>query len=562
MKFIIYLSVLVILFSTISCNDDFLKTGNTDSFNLEDTLRITNKTQGEQITLQINGLQNQDYQVVIMPMWMKIEEMEGRFSNGQTTLTVSVSENELYTNWGFYNGRLALQISSIGQISIPVVYGNFGNPEMVIDKNEIAIGTASSASFTIRNPGNSGILYWYIPELPDWLLSNPGWGIIQPGESQTVTISAMRINQDVGVYNFDLLIGNNSAGIKIIPISMQVKDFMGPDVLTALAGDVVDAEFCKSTGVLALVTREPNQLYLFDTQNRTLKSLSLASVPSCISIEEEGTKVAIGTTNSQVIEINAASVSVIRSHSVDCIPYDIVLAGSSWVYITPVEGQWVHSRSLNLTTGKIVKSSNSNAIYEKTAIRKIPGKPNLLGTRTNLSPTGILLFDISTGACNDNINYWHESITNFWPSEDGKRMFCATGKVYHIPEYVNEYIHSIDILPVGDLTFDWKQTIDWIEHSSGANKIFVVRSNTSYSGDSENAWIDVYNAHTYSKLETIIPWPFVVSIGGVKNYYETIPRFVFASGDGKSMYVVKNIKADYKIGNAWSIETIALLSVN
>ncbi|MGD9928562.1 MAG: hypothetical protein AB7U05_00970 [Mangrovibacterium sp.] len=647
------LLLLCVPFLFEACNDEFLEENASQSFLLQDTLYVTEKTIAQEITLGIPEAKNANYTIRVIPKWLEIAEMEGTFDNGYAKLYVSVVALPEFNEIGFYEGALHIYVEGKGTYYGTVFYARLGDPTITVQPAIVEFGTDDYATVTVSNTTANSILLWEIQELPNWLNANATNGMavqngsnvisfwvnrnnLEPGvynhnlvlwnnssnekfilpvsmkvvgpsmsvspaqvdlgasgtvavtisnatenstlhwsikdlppwllvsqtdgtttryQNSTITFSVNRENLDLGVYTHDLVIENDSENKTfVLPVRMEVVDFMDDALTTLLEGHIVDAEYHEGSGILAIITQTPKLLQLFHTNTNTLESFALESVPACISLAEDGSELLIGNTNATISRISLANPTVHQTFEIDCIPYDIVFGSNNWCYITPTLDQWVHFRSLNLQTGELVKSSSSSAIYEKTIIRKIPNKDMLLGTRTGLSPSGILLFDTSQGICNENINYWHEGIGNFWLTEDGSKFVCSTGRIYRTPDYTDDYVHSIDISPIGDLGTNWDAPIKWTDHSAAANTLFVLRAAPDYYTNNNDSWIESYDAYSYEKLATYRPMPVVLTIGGVRKEYETKASFVFASNDETAIYVLKNVNQSYSIGNQWAIE--------
>lgn len=553
----IFVAILAII-TLAACNDQFLETKSFYNFQINDTIFLTNKSLEKEVEIQIPSAGNNTYSVTMLPKWITIEKMSGEFSNGQTSIKVSPSDLNAPNSLGKFHGFIRLNVEQVGQFNIPVQYMSFGNPSVQLSTQLITAGISSSASVTISNPEKNGILYWEVNDLPNWIEINPNKGIIYPWNNQSITFTFKRENMNEGLYNHNITFKTNANENISLTISMEIKDYMNPAILTLLEGIVVDAEYCNTTNQAFVVTHTPNRVYRFDLNSREVKQLNISSVPTCVSVSDDGNKIAIGTSNARVLVINATSVSLEKDYEIDCIPFDIALSNNNWAYISPTLDQWVYFRNINLSTGQVIKSKNSTAIYEKTILKKIPGKDNLVGTRLTLSPTGIMLFDISEGICNENINYWHESIGKFWITDDGKKIICANGKVLPIHDYSSQPIHEINISPIGELFSGWEWQIQWADHNQEANKIYTVRANPNYSGKIDNSWIEIYDAFNYSKIKSIETSPYTLTVNGTKNHYETHPLYVFAGKDKTVFYALKRIKPNYNVGDYWSIEKITL----
>ena len=554
------LATITILFVTAfnACNSDFLDNQENESyFYLEDTILITDQAQEASLTLVIPNAGNANYTVSVIPKWLEIDEMQGRFNNNTVELHYTVNQLPEFGQMGFYQGQFAIHIEGLGTFYGVIYYGNLGNPTMTVSPTSLSLGTSLSATIRITNSSQSGILVWQISDLPDWLTTDQTIGFLYPSESIDITFNRQATNLDFGDYEGTISILNNSSTPDFrIPVSMKVVDYNDPDYLKQIDGDVVDVEYNKTANLMAIACKSPNKLHLYQTADNTITSIDLNETPNCVSIAEDGTNILLGNTNSTVTKIDVAAPSSPTVYTIDCIPYDIVYGSNNWCYITPTEDQWVYFRSMNLETGEVTKSAQEYPVYEKTIIKKIPGKDQLLGTRTTLSPTGILLFDLSPGIAKENVNYWHEGIGPFWLSENGDKFYCNTGKIYSTPEYSDENVNSIDISAIGDLGTNWDYPIQWVDQCEAGNSLFVLRQGQSYNSNWETSYVEGFNSYNYVKTGDYEPYPVLLTINGTESAYDTRADYVFASKEGTSIYLVKTIKSTYEIGNYWSIEKI------
>lgn len=551
------LLLLVVPFLFEACNDEFLERNDLYGYLLEDTLLVTDQTVHESVSFQIPGANNAKYMIQLIPKWLQIEEMEGHFTNDQAELTLSVKPLPEFDQVGLYEGNISIYVENKGVFYGTVIYGRTGTPRITLSAASLDFGTALSTQIDISNPNPGSILIWQITDLPDWLSADYTVGFVYGNNTMTVTFTRTITELEPGDYNFQITILNNSTNPAYqLPGSMKVIDFMNPDYLKLVEGDITDAEYNKETALMAVVCKSPNLLHLYNTATNTVNTVTLPAVPACVSMGEDGSKLVIGNTNATITVVDINSPESHQTMEIDCIPFDIVLGSNNWCYITPTEDQWVYFRSMDLTTGEIFTSQSSSSIYEKTLIKKIRNKDNLLATRTTLSPTGILLIDTSPGIAKNNINYWHTTIDPFWLSEDGERFFCATGKIYRTPTYSDENIHSIEISAIGDLGQNWDYKINWIDHCEASNKLYVLRENTSYYQNTEDTFIESYDAYHYGKLLTYTPSPVTLTIGQNKASYETKAAYVFASKDGSAIFLLKTIKESYNQGNHWAVEKI------
>ena len=117
---------------------------------------------------------------------------------------------------------------------------------------------------------------------------------------------------------------------------------------------------------------------------------------------------------------------------VDFEVFDIVLTDNGWIYSSAV--LWT-SMDEDIHVIEIATNARNAQYVENTAVYKLhPDGQRLYGARLNLSPTYLLMVDISEGAVNDYYDFrYHgdyEVYQNLWLSENGERIFTGCGYIF------------------------------------------------------------------------------------------------------------------------------------
>lgn len=554
MKSIYKLSFLaVILLTFFSCNTDFLNKDNTSYYSANDTVFLNNHQQDVNIEYKLNSLSDQSFTISAQPKWLTFKSMEGKMTDGVIKLSFTIDRENSILSIGKHPAEIILDIEDLGYMSIPVVYSNVGNPTMACSTTSLNFESLSPKTFTIANT-SAGYLDWKITNIPEWLKLSATSGLLPNGQISTITVSwnpAFPAPTEDKTVTLHIL--NSSANND----QTLVVTFKGGSLLLSklfsIPGTVTDVEYHKASGIMSICTQSPNSLILFNTTTNQSSTVALTKTPACVSISENGLNAVIGYTVASVsyIDINAAS--IIKDYDIDCLPYDIVLGNNAWCYFTPTEDQWEQIRSLNLNTGTVTKGKLSG-IYEKTIIKKIPGKPNLVGTSVSLSPSGLNIFNISKGIVSDSISYWHESLSSFWISEDGKKLFTGYRKVYKLAAYDGLY-HS-DAAGIYGIIQTNLNTITSVDHCAKNNSIFTVSNDNIYSGI-KSSKIEQFDLSSLNKIKDFQAASELFLENGLYNYYPTAVNYIFSDINGTALFLIKNISPEYK-RTSWSIEKIKL----
>jgi hypothetical protein len=547
----------VILMVFFSCNNDFLDKNNTSYYSSGDTIFLNNQQQNVNLEYTLNSIANKSYMIVYQPKWITFSSMEGKITDGTVKLSFSINpENSPIASMGEYPTTIVLDVESLGIITIPVVYSNFGNPTMVCSPTSLTFESLTPKTFTITNTTN-GVLYWQIANIPEWLKLSAISGTLTYGQSKTITVNwSPTLPAPTEDKIVTLQIQNNSTNNNNQAIAVSFKATnIAMNESFKIPGTVADVEYHKTSGIMAICTKSPNSLIIYNTTTSQSTTLPLTKIPVCVSISENGLNAAIGYSVASVSYVNLSTATIIKDYDIDCLPYDIVLGDNSWCYITPMVDQWVELRSLNLSSGVSTKGK-FHGIYEKTMIKKIPGKPNLVGTRMPISPSGLHIFNISKGIVSDSVSYWHESLSSFWISDDGEKLFSGFRKVYQLPAYDGLYNHSYSSPGTLGIIQTNLNTLTAVDHCTKNNSVFTVSNEYNYLG-AKSSKIEQFDLSNLNKIKVFEASPTLSLENGIYNYYPTAASYIFTDINGTTLFIIKNISPEYNITN-WSMEKIKL----
>jgi hypothetical protein len=397
-------------------------------------------------------------------------------------------------------------------------------------------------------------LTWNITGIPDWLSISLTSGTLNYNESVTISASVNydNLTPDQDISGTIQINSNSISGSYIIDVHVSKETI--PSEVLQINGIVTDAEYNHESGLMVICTKSPNSLIIFNSATSESNTILLNMTPNCVSISEDGHKAVIGYTVSSISYIDIDTREILQDFAIDCIPYDIVLGDDGWCYITPSSGQFVSLLNLNVISGQFFSGTSLNILYEKTIIRKVHGKPNMIGTRTNLSPTGILMFDLSKGTANDTIGYYHIDIGNFWISEDGTKMYDATKKVYQFQKYDLSYHFDAPAI-FGQIESDLAR-ITAFDECPAISSVFIASFNEYYQSGYPSV-IEQFNTTNLNKIKTFTTSSVFVTDNGIRTQYLTDARFIFVNKEGSVLYALKNLKVNYD-KDRWSVETFQI----
>jgi len=561
-KFYLYFAVVGLLLAFAGCSDDFLSSKNNSVYQL-DTIYISPISQNYAGPLSLPIDVSESYTIIMQPSCMSFSSQKGKFTNGTTNLEFSTDMNNYSGRTGNIGQHLILYVENIGSLAFVVIIGsppapdgtNQNAPFLQVSESIVDIQTNESKVLTIRNTGNENLIYQF-KDIPAWLTFSDIQGVLAQGESKEITLAINRNNLEEKEYTAIVQIQNNTPqGSYGLLVKMQVSNLTNTDHTKPIQGQVTDSEYNKVTDLLLVTTKIPNQLIVFNASDNTQTIIPLDKSPNCISIAEDGKKAVIGYDLAAVSLIDLQTKMLTKTIETDCIPFDIVYGDNNWCYLMPETGNFEYLRSLNLETSQLTKSTKYGQIYAKMIIRKVPGKPYLLGSNTQVSSNGLIMADISKGIAKDTMPYWFIDTNNFWLSPKGDRIYTGVKNIHRTPVFTTKetYFYNLDI--IGTLK-PQKESIVWVDHCEANGSIFMALSSRYYESV-PYSFIEQIDAGNYNSKKLFETAKYITTINGTKSAYKTTAKFVFANSSGNQIFIIKNVLEEYKT-QAWSIEVIPI----
>jgi len=550
----IILGIGTLLFAAMSCSNKFLEQNEVDLYSLADTVFVTSFDENVEVSLQTPLVEDFEYTIFMQPRWLSFGSMHGKMENGIIALDFNVLHGEVPAYNPVLYGMLYLDVEELGIISLTVAYTSFRNAEMQHYPSEFTFQSALPQTLIISNTGQ-GLLVWEMTSKPDWLTVSLTIDTIWPYESRAIEVGIIPGMLTTGETARDTIkiLSNARFSHTLIPVNITLP-FIPPSDPGQQTSILTDADYHHGTGIMAICTKSPNQIHLVNTVTGESDTIALDKTPVCISFTEDGHKALIGYSVASVAYLDIDSRQITAEYDIDCIPFDIVSGENGWCYITPVSDQWVKLRNLNLTSGEVIASTTATTIYERALIRKIPGKPYMVGTQLGVSPSSLLLFDLTDGQAKDAVARYHESIGHFWLSKDGVRLYSAYRNVYTVPAYDGQF-HS-DSPPVYGNIGSALSYINALDECPAISSVFLSSTNY-YSSGGTSSLIEQFNTTSLNKIKNYNVSPVRLNLSGTDYLYETTPRFIFVNKEGTEMYVLKNLRQDYD-NDSWFMETIEL----
>lgn len=324
-----------------------------------------------------------------------------------------------------------------------------------------------------------------------------------------------------------------------------------------ITGEVVDAEYSKTSDLLVIVTFAPNAILTVDMSSGNIESLALNKEPTSVSVSSQGDEAVVGHDGAaSYIQLNQQN--LLAFHSIPCNAFDIVLADNGYAYAFPAEGGWTDIVCLQLGTGTITYSTGRN-IRDQTKAKLKPGSSFIYGTDNGLSPSDIEKYDVQTGTANYLYNSpYHGDYPisgNLWFSESGSHIITRGRTILNTATG-----QAQDMTYAGTLTGKgqsvYQDFLYHADHSSQADKLYTIFNNGYYSHQSEAAPDSVIRVYggTYFGYEGDIIIPFVKEN---EDCYLTEAYYGFFNSAGTEFYLVMHaISNDNSNKRRWVISSL------
>jgi hypothetical protein len=470
--------------------------------------------------------------------------MTGSFSNGKSSIRLSVPfRDEIGGGLGLSLFPLVFDVDGIGLVRYPLLLLHCGYPKFMWNGNFCGFEYGGELNYSFQS--GPGVLMWEIVSKPSWVTVDKQIGILFPGNTEKLKLTVSRGNMANGTYDGVIRFKHNSED-KFFDLRVQMKVFdttLGGKV-TQLTGQVVDADYCKSNGVMVLAMTNPNRLSIY-RPGQDVSSLPLSNTPTAVAISETGDQIAYTSTNNDLSLIDPGNLTITKTIPIGAIPAEVVLGNNGWAYVAPKDYPNDYFRSINLNTNQVIKFDQQ--FLGIGSLRKIPGKDLLVASEWGYY---FMMFDISSGAAASVVDRWSFLLDHYWLSEDGSQFFCEYRKIYKTPDYQNKGL-IIGSPPLLGTLEPVKNSISNVEHSSALKKIFVVYSTFGVTADK----IVMFDDAAYTNKGSItVNQCMMISNGYLGTLQTTIP-WMFVNKNGTEMILIK--KGNWEPGY-WFYEKVAL----
>jgi hypothetical protein len=427
------------------------------------------------------------------------------------------------------------------------VSADLGTPSLSIFHNRLDFGSSETRkTFRINNYGD-GILIWHFEGLPDWLSVSSANGMTLPhSSSEDVIFTCDRTKLQPGINSATILLKSNDPDTPAYNINVLIRIPGIPANISALEGNIVDATFDKSTNTLYFVTGQPNKLVAYDVTAKTvLHEIALDKAPTCMAITEDFSEAMIG--HGGIISVlNLNDFSATKTYETDFTIYDAEWAKDNWFCYTKSNDNSSVLFWINTSTDETYETKASWS-FGTGDLKKVPGQPYIIGSRKNVSPSGIFVFDIETKNMK---SYVHQSIGNLWFFDNGELAVTGYSEIMR----TSVIISGSDNPPsIGELKTDTYAYKSWsVDFSPEQHSIWAIFSYYTHSYyPPENATIYQFEDNDYTLVKKYIYDNMFQPDAGA-TAYEVEAHYLFSNSSGTELSILRKGKDN----NNWSIEFI------
>jgi hypothetical protein len=477
--------------------------------------------------------------------WLSVLPTSGIIASGDSALvSATIDRSSLLA--GTYSAMLQIASNSEdGTITIPVNIDVIARAKLSLSVQSLLFDYfVDSSRVVLRNTGNAPCNW--IASISDTILTaDRSSGSLANGDSLTLNFRIHRSTLSTGTYITTVTF--SIGGAQIVTLSATTKHFKETKWL--LNRTISDAEFDRKNNLIITVSDNPSALDILDPETKSAQAIVLIKTPQCVSVGQDGMHAAVGH-DALVSYVNLSTRTVEKTIAVSAAALDIVLAMNGWVYVFPTRDQWTQIRCIQLSSGQETLHTGS-PIYAGTLARLHPSGNYIYGANNGLSPSDFEKYDIRNGTATYLYDSPYHGDYSFggdvWVSDDGTRLFARSGNTFR-----SSALKSEDMTYMGALS--GVTSLLWLEHSSTANRIFAVQSNSSS--------IRVYDASNLSYKGSITLPSFLVPDGvGGGRIFPGLGRYAFANSVGSRLFVVLQAAAGSGLAFDYAIVSFDMSSL-
>tara|TARA_B100001109_G_C18861549_1_gene474258 strand:- start:2762 stop:4474 length:1713 start_codon:yes stop_codon:yes gene_type:complete len=494
-----------------------------------------------------------------LPDWISLDSGSGMIVDTARFLV----RRDTFRNHVFPMGitKDSLTFSTIhGEVFLELRYLNGIGTELVSPDTIVFKALEDDANFILANNTIEDLNYSL---LPNSILSFSGnTGMLKANNYEEIQVS---VNRALLVEDTSYIQSSVNFNGKSQPIVFQINHFI--DHKRSIQGEVVDAEFSRSTQKLYFVTKSPDKLIEFDPINQQSRDLNLTYRPMFLSVSTSGNYIAVDN-NGTASLIDVSQWRIQQSFTTGSTPSDVVIKDSSFIYSFPNTGGHVKVRCFDLNNNNIMHLSTGNSISDESRAVYNPQLDAIYIADNGVNPDDIEKVDVSNGVA----SYLYDSpyhgdfyfSGDLWLSEDGSRIYTLSKNVFtasntQASDMLFTGAFEVNIRPaLNQYRKDYDYYMKHAHHSLASGKVAVILKD-KYGPSNKPIINQVYfhNPVNFNHINSIDVSDYAEEDRKNGNYIFSpgSPEFCFFTGNSDQIVVItKGVVAPFT--NQWSIELI------
>ena len=494
-----------------------------------------------------------------LPDWISLDSGSGMIVDTARFLV----RRDTFRNHVFPMGitKDSLTFSTIhGEVFLELRYLNGIGTELVSPDTIVIKALEDDANFILANNTIEDLNYSL---LPNSILSFSGnTGMLKANNYEEIQV---RVNRALLVEDTSYIQSTVNFNGKSQPIVFQINHFI--DHKRSIQGEVVDAEFSRSTQKLYFVTKSPDKLIEFNPVNQQSRDLNLTYRPMFLSVSTSGNYIAVDN-NGTASLIDVSQWRIQQSFTTGSTPSDVVIKDSSFIYSFPNTGGHVKVRCFDLNNNNIMHLSTGNSISDESRAVYNPQLDAIYIADNGVNPDDIEKVDVSNGVA----SYLYDSpyhgdfyfSGDLWLSEDGSRIYTLSKNVFtasntQASDMLFTGAFEVNIRPaLNQYRKDYDYYMKHAHHSLASGKVAVILKD-KYGPSNKPIINQVYfhNPVNFNHINSIDVSDYAEEDRKNGNYIFSpgSPEFCFFTGNSDQIVVItKGVVAPFS--NQWSIELI------
>lgn len=320
--------------------------------------------------------------------------------------------------------------------------------------------------------------------------------------------------------------------------------------------NLVGATFCEQNNNLYLLSHNPNQITVFNIENKVFQNIALTDFPNCIAINTNGTFAAIGHLNKiSIIDLNTNAVK--KQINLPMQVYSLTFSDSVNLYANSSTKIEPYIDWINIDTENRIRKEYE--IGYKFTLKADPTGNYLAGATFSFEDNLLFRIDLinnepTTFIDNKSFAASDSIYTNFWFSKNKTN-------VYFNYNYITDtsYFTQINFEKSRFQFVNFFEIISSLAELPSKNSVFLITSGSHSINYVKYSYLSQYNLSTKEFIQTIPLKNIENTINGKKQLYQAEAKFVFSNkNEDKIVVVTHGIDETDKLNPNWGIEIIGV----